>query len=84
MKTYSKIWRIATGQRERYTTGCMLDYNDFKEHYKMIAINLSKRQAFNVDPKAIHQMSFSGNVDGANDRIMSFINDEAKQTILVF
>ena len=62
----------------------MLDYNDFKEHYKMIAINLSKRQSFNVDPKAIHQMSFSGNVDGANDRIMSFINDEAKETILVF
>ena len=50
----------------------------------MIAINLGKQQAFNVDSKAIHQISFSGNVDGANDVTMSFIIDEAKETILVF
>ena len=84
MKTYNKIWKITTGQTESYTIGCLLYYNGLKEHYKMIAVNLSKQQAFNVDSKAIHQISFSGNVDGANDITMSFIIDEAKETILVF
>ena len=44
-KTYENIRRIATGRRDDYTTGCFLDYSYFKEHYKMIAIDLSKQQA---------------------------------------
>ena len=44
-KTYENIRRIATGRRDDYTTGCFLDYSYFKEHYKMIAIDLSKHQA---------------------------------------
>ena len=37
-----KIRRIATGQGDDYTTGCLLDYSYFKGNDKMIAINLSK------------------------------------------
>ena len=44
-KTYENIRRIATGRRDDYTTGCFLDYSYFKEHNKMIAIDLSKQQA---------------------------------------
>ena len=44
-KTYENIKRIATGRGDDYTTGCFLDYSYFKEHYKMIAIDLSKQQA---------------------------------------
>ena len=44
-KTYENISRIATGRGDDYTTGCFLDYSYFKEHYKMIAIDLSKQQA---------------------------------------
>lgn len=36
---------IDTGQGNDYTTGCLLDYSYFKEIYKLIAIELSKRQA---------------------------------------
>ena len=42
IKTYDNIQRIATSQRDDYTTGCLLDYNYFNKHYKMIAVNLSK------------------------------------------
>ena len=38
--TYDNIRKIATGQGDDYTTGCLLDYSYFKEHYKLIAINL--------------------------------------------
>ena len=35
--TYDNIQKIAAGQGDDYTTGCLLDYNYFKK-YKMIAI----------------------------------------------
>ena len=38
-KTYENISKIATGQEDDYTTGCLLDYSYFKENYKMIAID---------------------------------------------
>ena len=45
VRTYKNIRKIATGQRDGYTTGCLLDYNCFKNYYKMIAIDLNKQQA---------------------------------------
>ena len=51
--TYENIRKIATGQGDAYTNGCLLDYTYFKKHYKMIAIYLSKKQALDADPKAI-------------------------------
>ena len=51
--TYDNIRKIATGQGDDYTTGCLLDYICFKNYYKMIAIDLSKQQALDADPKAI-------------------------------
>ena len=61
--TYDSIRKILTGQRDDYTTGCLLDYNYFKNYYKMIAIDLSKQQALNADPKAIQQNDFTGNLE---------------------
>ena len=52
-KTYENIRRIATGQGDDYTTGCLLDYSYFKGHYKLIAIDLSKQQTLDADPRAI-------------------------------
>ena len=53
IKTYENIRKIATGQGDDYTTGCLLDYSYFKENYKMIATDLSKQQVFDVDARAI-------------------------------
>ena len=36
LKTYENIRKIATGKGDDYTTGCLLDYSYFKDHYKMI------------------------------------------------
>ena len=48
-KTYENIRKIATGQEDDYTTGCLLDYPYFTDHYKMIAIDISKQQALHAD-----------------------------------
>ena len=39
LKKYGNIRRIATAQGDDYTTGCLLDYQYFKGHYKLIVIN---------------------------------------------
>ena len=39
--TYDSIQKIGTVQGDDYTTGCLLDYNYFKNYSKMIAIDLS-------------------------------------------
>ena len=44
IKIYENIRKITIVQRDHYTTGCLLDYNYFQKHYKMIAIDLSKQQ----------------------------------------
>ena len=40
--TYENIRKIATGQGDYYTTGCLLDYIYFKSYYKIIVVDLSK------------------------------------------
>ena len=42
LRTYDNIIKIATGQGDDCTTGCLIDYNYFNNYYKMISINLSK------------------------------------------
>ena len=63
LRTYDNIRKIATGQGDYYTTGCLLDYLYFKNYYKMIAIDLSKQHAIDGDPKAIQQINFAANLE---------------------
>ena len=83
-KTYENIRKIATGKGDDYTTGCLLDYSYFKDHYKMIAIDLSKQQALDADPRAIQQINFTANLDRDGNTTMFFIIEEAKETVLKF
>ena len=61
--TYNNIWKIETGQRDDYTTVCLLDYPYFKNCYKMIETDLSKQQALDADPNAIQQIILTENLD---------------------
>ena len=39
MRTYDNVQKIATGQGDDSTTGCILDYNYFNNYYTMISID---------------------------------------------
>ena len=82
--TYKSIRKIATSQGDDYTTGCLLDYPYFKDSCKMIAVDLSKQQALDADPRAIQQINFTANLDRAGNTRIYFILEEAKETILNF
>ena len=78
--TCENIRKIAIGQGDDYATGCLLDYPYFGK-YKMIAIDLSKQQALDADPRAIQQINFTANLDrDGNTRFYSIL-EELKETI---
>ena len=79
-KSYENIRIIAAGQGDDYTTGCLLDYPYFKENYKMIAIDLSKQQSLDADPRAIQQIDFTANLDRAENT--SSVKKQKKKIIL--
>ena len=81
LRTYDKK-KVATAQGDNYTTEYLLDYPYFKKYYKLIATYLSKQQKLHVDPKAIQQINFTGNLE--NNATIFFIIEEAKETVLDF
>ena len=83
-KTNENINKIATGKGDHYATGCLLDYPYFNENYKMNAIDLSKQQALDADPRAIQQINFTANLDTAGNTTIFFIIEETKETVSYF
>ena len=84
IKTYENIRKTTTLQGDDCTTGCLLDHTYFKKFYKMIAVDLSKEQALDADPKAIKQINFTANLERAGNTTFYFILEEAKETIFEF
>ena len=85
--TTDNIQKLSTGQGDSYTTGCLLDYHYFNKYYKMIAIDLSKQQGLDADPKAIQKICFTGNLQ--QQAAILFIIEEtvldfSQETIKVF
>ena len=63
IKQYDEIRKISIGQRDDYTTDCLLDFAYFEENYSLIAADLSKQKALDADSKAIPQIIFTGKTD---------------------
>ena len=60
VKQYDEIKKTATGQGDDYTTGCLLDYQFFKDHYNLIAVDFSTQKELGADSRAIQQIEFYG------------------------
>ena len=82
--TFDKIRRSKTSEGDDCTTGCLLHCLYFRNYCKTIAINLSKHQVLDADPKAIQQINFTANTDRDENATISFIVEEMKETILDF
>ena len=44
IKRYEEIRKLTTGQGEDYITGFLLDYDYIKNHYRLIAVDLSRKK----------------------------------------
>ena len=63
---------------------CLLDYPYFNQNSKLIAIDLSRKEALDTDPRAIQQVNFTENLDRAEGAWMVFILEKVKNGILDF
>ena len=60
IKQYDEIRKIATGQGDDFTTRCLLDFQNFKDHYNLIAIDRNKQKELDPDSRSIQQIDFYG------------------------
>ena len=72
IKQYDETRKIEKGQEDDYTTGCLLDYHYFKNHYNLIAIDLSKQNELDASSRAIQQIEFYGMLK-TNSRVCTTI-----------
>ena len=73
---------IETSKNNDYTTGNLLNYEYFKDHYQLIAIDLSKQTELeNSDLK--RQISFNGRLE-ENNATMFYIIEKKEETTFDF
>ena len=63
-----------------------MDYAYFKDHYKLIAFDLSKQKALDADPRAIQQIVLQGVVGGTDGTKIKLytILEQSKETKIEF
>ena len=79
-EAYEKI--IDISRNNEYTTGNLLDYDYFKKHYKLIAIDLSKQEVLQENEDLIQQINFMGRLENAAN--VFIIIEKKENTILEF
>ena len=79
-EAYEKITDIS--RNNEYTKGNLLDYDYFKKHYKLIAIDLSKHQVLQENEDLIQQINFNGRLENAAN--VFIIIEKKENTILEF
>ena len=82
IEKYRELKKVMIGKGEDHTTGSLLDYNYFKKHYKLVAVDLSKQKELDADPRAIQQIEFKYML-GTNSSIY-WVLEKSKETILEF
>ena len=60
IKRYEESRKSTAGQDEDYTTGCLLDYDYIKNHFRVVTVDLCRQKELDADPKAIQQIEFVG------------------------
>ena len=58
----------------------MLDYDYFKKHYKLVAVDLSKQKELDADPRAIQQIEVKYMLK--TDSTICWVLEKSKETIL--
>ena len=68
---YEEIRKLKTGQGEDYTTGCLLDYDYIKSHYRLTVLDSSRQKEVDTDPKAIQQIEFAGHLKNPDNAVVA-------------
>ena len=80
-ETYEKI--IEMSKNNDYTTGNLLDYDYFSNHYKLIEIDLSKQIELK-NPNLKQQINFIGKLEEDDGATMFFIIEKSEEATFEF
>ena len=80
IEKYRELKKVMIGKGEDYTTGSLLDFNYFKKHYKLVAVDLSKQNELDADPRAIQQIEFKYLLE--TNSTIYWVLEKSKETIL--
>ena len=58
IKKYDEIRKVATGKEDNYTTGCLLDYQYFKDHYQLITVDYLNKKYLMLIQELFNKLSF--------------------------
>ena len=79
---YRELKKVMIGKGEDYTTGSLLDFDYFKKHYKLVAVDLSKQKELDADPRAIQQIEIKYML--GTDSTIYWVLEKSKETVLEF
>ena len=82
IEKYRELKKVMIGKGEDYTTGSLLDFNYFKKHYKLVAVDLSKQKELDADPRTIQQIEFKYMLE--TNSTIYWVLEKSKETILEF
>ena len=82
IEKYKELKKVMSKKGEDYATGSLLDFNCFNEHYKLVAVDLSKQKELDADPRAIQQIEFKYMLE--TDSTIYWVLEKSKETILEF
>ena len=82
IEKYRELKKVMIGKGEDYTTGSLLDYDYFLKHYKLVAVDLSKQNELDADPRTIQEIEFKYMLQ--TDSIIYWVLEKSKETILEF
>ena len=82
IEKYRELKKVIIGKGEDYTTGSLLDYDYFKKHYELVAVDLSKQKELDADPRAIQQIEFKYILETIST--IYWVLKKSKETILEF
>ena len=66
-KKYEELRKVMTGRGEDVTTGSLLDYEYWKNNYKLICYDLSKQNVLDSNPRVNQKVEFFYKLDNSRD-----------------
>ena len=71
IKWYEEIKKLTTWWGEDYPSGYLLDYDNINNHYRLIAVDLSRQKELDADPKALQQIEYVRQLKNWDDAVVA-------------
>ena len=85
IKRYEEMEKITRRQGEYFTTRCFLEYEYFKNHYRLIAVDLCRKKLLDADSNQFNKQNLVNNIKklDAGDNAKNAANNDQSMFVLI-